>query len=85
MNVIGQDDHRINRERVAVPSCANCLAQGIDLVDEKRRPTTLEQVHRKEPAPTGYQGSTIVRHDASLADIGGLRFANPPYSVARIR
>src|ERR1700742_2797902 len=77
MDVIGQDDKRINLERIVFSRPGDGVAQRLDMIDKKRSPP-LQQIYGEEPTSTGDKGAAIVRHSGSLHRTGGLRFANPP-------
>ena len=62
MQVIGQHHECIDRECKALASRGNGSAEEFDMIDEQSL-TTVQQVDREEPAPTGNERATIIRHE----------------------
>jgi hypothetical protein len=69
-------------ERMAPPNIAECLAQRIDVIDEKTQ-AALSQIGREEKAAAADEVSPIVRHRASIAQLKMMGFAtlNPSYGL----
>ena len=79
--MIRQHDNGIDNESVAATRSLDRIAQSIDAID-KQGVSTLKKIDRKEPAPPGYECATVIGHPYTLAQYGGLRFANPPYDLS---
>ncbi len=61
MDMIGQNDERVDRKRMVSPRRDHRLARERNVIDEQGLPPLL-QVHREEEAPARHNGATIVWH-----------------------
>ena len=66
MQMIGQHDECIDGEWIVLPSRSDGLAQLSNAIDKQNLPS-IEQVYGKEPAPTGNECATIVRHEVQFS------------------
>ncbi len=66
MQMIGQHDEGVDRERVGTAGGGDRLAQGRDMVDEQRLPA-LQQIDGEEPAPARDERATIVGHGGRVS------------------
>ena len=80
MDMIWQNDERVDRARVVLPRPGDRLAQRRDMVDEYGLPP-LQQINREEPAAARNERATIVWHEeqdstcltGGVVEGGGLR------------
>src|SRR5580704_7412981 len=81
MQMVRQDDDGFDVERMAPPNMAECLAQQVDVIDEKTQ-TAVSQIGREEKAAAADKVSPIVRHHASVARLKVMGFAGPVVGTA---
>lgn len=65
VKVVGQDDDRIDRERVTLARLAERRAQERDMIRQQRQ-SSLREVDGEEEASAGDEVATIRRHGGTL-------------------
>jgi hypothetical protein len=66
MEMIGQHDHRVDRERMMPPRLTKRSAQLVDMFCQQPQPS-LRQIDGKKEAAPGNEVATIVGHAGTLA------------------
>jgi hypothetical protein len=66
VDVIRQYHDGIDHERIALARFRHDRAQRVDVIDQQGLPT-LQKIDREEPASTGDESATIIRHSRRLA------------------
>ncbi len=64
--MIGQHDHRIDRERMMPARLTKCDTQFVNTLRQQRKPS-LRQIDGEEEAAPGHEVATIVGHADTLA------------------
>src|SRR5436190_8887016 len=72
--MVGQDDHCVDCERMALANLPECGAQFVNILRQQTQ-SPIRQVDGEEEAASGYEVATIVGHGQTKDD--GFRFALP--------
>ena len=63
--MIGQNNHRINREWMAVPRLAKCCPQFVDVFRQQSQ-SSLRQINREEETASNDKVTTVIGHVVML-------------------
>ena len=69
MHVVGEDDPRVDKERITETHPPNRVLESIDVCHEQLR-SAIEQVHSKEVGSTRNPIAAIVRHKPIMLALG---------------